>query len=308
MNILLVIALTILIYCIRHKFITMFSVASITLLLVSANHTLFDINSTTIIKIFKATNIICNTFILLVIAYRLLEKKKSHSKTSHLSSALLLYIALTAINLSQSNTISAFLISANFYTSSVVLSNLLANTILKLSHPNPPYDYIVVLGGSLKGTELTDLIKQRMLTSFSYYRANKSTMIFSGGKTNGQIEESVAMKNFAIENKIQDDDILVEKISTNTVQNIKNVKNLLQTTDANYKNKKICVSTNSFHALRTKLICDKLGLNWQIISTNSTTTTKLNTYLIELCASVYIDLPLHIILMATITLISYRLI
>ena len=155
----------------------------------------------------------------------------------------------------------------------------------------------------MKGIELSELIKQRMLTSFAYYTTNKSIMIFSGGKSNGDIEESVAMKNFAIENHIQDTDILLEKLAMNTMQNIEYVKKLIQQQDTDFVDKKICVITNNFHAFRTKLICNKMKVNWTVIPTESNFNSKISTYLIELLAAIYLDIYLHIIMLILITII-----
>ena len=158
----------------------------------------------------------------------------------------------------------------------------------------------------MKGIELSELIKQRMITSFAYYRTNKSIMIFSGGKSNGDIEESVAMKNFAVENHIQDTDILLEKLAMNTMQNIEYVRNLIQQQDENCNSKKVCVITNNFHAYRTKLICNKMKVNWTVVPAESNPTSKINTYLIELLAAIYLDILIHITLIIIITIIIGR--
>jgi len=185
----------------------------------------------------------------------------------------------------------------------MVLSHLLGNLIIKYQKIDKDFDYIVVLGGSMKGIELSELIKQRMFTSFAYYRTNKSIMIFSGGKSNGDIEESVAMKNFAVQNNIQDTDILLEKLAMNTMQNIQYVKNLIQQHDTECHDKKVGVITNNFHAFRTKLICNKMKVNWTVVPAESNLNSKINTYLIELLAAIYLDIILHIITLVIITIL-----
>lgn len=67
--------------------------------------------------------------------------------------------------------------------------------------------------------------------------------------------------------------------------------------------KKVCVITNNFHAFRTKLICNKMKVNWTVIPAESNLNSKINTYLIELLAAIYLDIILHIITLVIITII-----
>ncbi|MGR7840518.1 YdcF family protein [Finegoldia sp. P3-F-LR] len=299
---LLLISAILLIIAATDNFISMFTATSIILFVISAIGLIFSPNSGTILNIIIAINVITNLFILAIISYRLYQKAKVKANIALHLSASLLYIAMIAINLFKIFDLYKYIIGMNLYLSLIVLSHLLGNLIIKYKKIATDFDYIVVLGGSMKGIELSELIKQRMLTSFAYYRTNKSIMIFSGGKSNGDIEESVAMKNFAVQNNIQDTDILLEKLAMNTMQNIEYVKNLIQQ-DTEYYNKKVCVITNNFHAFRTKLICNKMKVNWTVIPAESNLNSKINTYLIELLAAIYLDIVLHIIMLLIITII-----
>ena len=299
---LLLISAILLIIAATDNFISMFTATSIVLFAISAISLIFVPHSNIILNIIIAINVITNLFILAIISYRLYQKAKVKANIALHLSASLLYIAMIAINLFKIFDLYKYIIGMNLYLSLIVLSHLLGNLIIKYKKIATDFDYIVVLGGSMKGIELSDLIKQRMLTSFAYYRTNKSIMIFSGGKSNGDIEESVAMKNFAVQNNIQDTDILLEKLAMNTMQNIEYVKNLIQQ-DTEYYNKKVCVITNNFHAFRTKLICNKMKVNWTVIPAESNLNSKINTYLIELLAAIYLDIVLHIIMLLIITII-----
>jgi len=300
---LLLISAILLIIAATDNFISMFTATSIVLFAISVIGLIFAPHSNVILNIIIAINVITNLFILAIISYRLYQKAKVKANIALHLSASLLYIAMIAINLFKIFDLYKYIIGMNLYLSLIVLSHLLGNLIIKYQKISTDFDYIVVLGGSMKGIELSDLIKQRMLTSFAYYRTNKSIMIFSGGKSNGDIEESVAMKNFAIENHIQDTDILLEKLAMNTMQNIEYVKKLIKQQDTDFEDKKICVITNNFHAFRTKLICNKMKVNWTVIPTQSNFNSKISTYLIELLAAIYLDISLHIILLILITII-----
>ena len=300
---LLLISAILLIIASTDNFISMFTATSIILFVVSAISLIFAPHSNVILNIIVTINVITDIFVLAIISYRLYQKAKVKSNIALHLSASLLYIAMIIVNLFKIFDLYKYIIGMNLYLSLIVLSHLLGNLIIKYQKNGKDFDYIVVLGGSMKGIELSELIKQRMLTSFAYYTTNKSIMIFSGGKSNGDIEESVAMKNFAIENHIQDTDILLEKLAMNTMQNIEYVKKLIKQQDTDFEDKKICVITNNFHAFRTKLICNKMKVNWTVIPTQSNFNSKISTYLIELLAAIYLDISLHIILLILITII-----
>ena len=300
---LLLISAILLIIAATDNFISMFTATSIILFLVSAISLIFIPHSNVILNIIVTINVITDIFVLEIISYRLYQKAKVKANIALHLSASLLYIAMIIVNLFKIFDLYKYIIGMNLYLSLMVLSHLLGNLIIKYQKNEKDFDYIVVLGGSMKGIELSELIKQRMLTSFAYYTTNKSIMIFSGGKSNGDIEESVAMKNFAIENHIQDTDILLEKLAMNTMQNIQYVKKLIKQQDTDFEDKKICVITNNFHAFRTKLICNKMKVNWTVIPTQSNFNSKISTYLIELLAAIYLDIYLHIIMLILITII-----
>lgn len=300
---LLLISAILLIIAATDNFISMFTATSIVLFVVSAISLIFVPHSNVILNIIIAINVITDLFVLTIISYRLYQKAKVKANIALHLSASLLYIVMIIVNLFKIFDLYKYIIGMNLYLSLIVLSHLLGNLIIKYQKNDKDFDYIVVLGGSMKGIELSELIKQRMLTSFAYYTTNKSIMIFSGGKSNGDIEESVAMKNFAIENHIQDTDILLEKLAMNTTQNIEYVKKLIQQQDTDFVDKKICVITNNFHAFRTKLICNKMKVNWTVIPTQSNLNSKISTYLIELLAAIYLDIYLHIIMLILITII-----
>lgn len=300
---LLLISAILLIIAATDNFISMFTATSIILFVVSAIRLIFAPHSNVILNIIIAINVITDLFVLTIITYRLYQKAKVKANIALHLSASLLYIAMIIVNLFKIFDLYKYIIGMNLYLSLMVLSHLLGNLIIKYQKNEKDFDYIVVLGGSMKGIELSELIKQRMLTSFAYYTTNKSIMIFSGGKSNGDIEESVAMKNFAIENHIQDTDILLEKLAMNTMQNIEYVKKLIQQQDTDFEDKKICVITNNFHAFRTKLICNKMKVKWTVIPTQSNFNSKISTYLIELLAAIYLDIYLHIIMLILITIL-----
>ena len=277
---LLLISAILLIIAATDNFISMFTATSIVLLAISAIGIIFAPHSNIILNIIVTINVITDVFILAIISYRLYQKFKVKANIALHLTASILYIAMIIVNLFKIFDLYKYIIGMNLYLSLMVLSHLLGNLIIKYQKIDTDFDYIVVLGGSMKGIELSELIKQRMFTSFAYYRTNKSIMIFSGGKSNGDIEESVAM-----------------------MQNIQYVKNLIRQQDTKCDDKKVCVITNNFHAFRTKLICNKMKVNWTVVPAESNLNSKINTYLIELLAAIYLDIVLHIITLVIITIL-----
>ena len=146
------------------NFISMFTATSIILFVVSAISLIFVPHSNVILNIIIANNVITDIFVITIISYRLYQKAKVKANIALHLSASLLYIAMIAINLFKIFDLYKYIIGMNLYLSLIVLSNLLGNFIIKHKKIATDFDYIVVLGGSMKGIELSELIKQRMLT------------------------------------------------------------------------------------------------------------------------------------------------
>lgn len=91
-------------------------------------------------------------------------------------------------------------------------------------------------------------------------KESKSQAILIGGKTgNAKISEAFAGKEFLLKNNIECSRIHLEEASRNTLENIKNVIDLLKD-----KNKKIIVVTNRYHLARVKKMTEGFGLNVEL--------------------------------------------
>lgn len=122
---------------------------------------------------------------------------------------------------------------------------------------DPNMDYLIVLGAQIRGTRITNSLHKRLQASEAYLLDNPDTLVIvSGGQGPGEdIPEAEAMKRYLIENGIDEDRIIVEDQSRNTVQNIMYSKELITKEDA-----KVAVVTNGFHVFRAISIAKKQEL------------------------------------------------
>lgn len=119
------------------------------------------------------------------------------------------------------------------------------------------YDYIVVLGNKSPENGLSDDMKCRLDCLLKCIDdSNNSMIVVSGG--NGEADK---MKKYLLEQGIFDESIILEEYSKNTRENLENTRSLV-TGD-------VLVITNDYHVFRTKLLCNKLDLDWDMLPAKS---------------------------------------
>ena len=118
-------------------------------------------------------------------------------------------------------------------------------------------DYIIVLGAQVKEDGPSVALKYRLDTAISYLNDNPTTRcIVSGGQGyNEPFPEAEGMYDYLVVNGIDSERIIIENQSTNTVENIRNSKVLL---DDSYNS--VGIVTNNFHVFRAVQIAKKQGL------------------------------------------------
>lgn len=130
----------------------------------------------------------------------------------------------------------------------------------RLASINDP-DYVLVLGASIRGEDVTPLLARRLDKAIELHDrfGGKSMFVLSGGQGKDEIvSEAYAMKKYLIEKRIPEDKIIVEDKSTNTYENMKFTKELLDKRGKDYK----CVFvTNDFHVLRGSILAFNIGLD-----------------------------------------------
>lgn len=128
---------------------------------------------------------------------------------------------------------------------------------------NAGTDYIVVLGAAVKGKTPSLILSERLGKSLVYINKHPDTkIILSGGRGPGEdITEAEAMKKYLISKGVDESKIIKEEKSTNTFENLKNSKKIiegLQETQ-NVKNVKIEIVTSDFHMFRAKMLAKREG-------------------------------------------------
>lgn len=122
---------------------------------------------------------------------------------------------------------------------------------------NPQLDYIIVLGAQVWEDGPSAVLKYRLDAAITYLEENPDTKcVVSGGQGyNEPFTEAEGMAKYLIEQGISKERILLEELSTNTVENIRYSQKLL---DSTYES--VGIVTNHFHLYRAVGIAKKQGL------------------------------------------------
>ena len=122
---------------------------------------------------------------------------------------------------------------------------------------NQNLDYIIVLGAQVREDGPSVVLRYRLDAAIEYLNKNPNTMcIVSGGKgANEPFSEAEGMAEYLLKNGIEKSRIILEDTSTNTVENIRNSKILM---DLSYQN--VGIVTNNFHVFRAVQIAKAQGL------------------------------------------------
>ena len=143
-------------------------------------------------------------------------------------------------------------------------------------------DYVIVLGAQVRGTQPSKTLNMRINTAAEYLQKNpRSLVICSGGQGKGeQITEALAIKQGLLDRGIEEDRILLEEKSTNTVENLKFCKEFIASPSAS-----VVIVTSDFHIYRAKKIAEHIGYNnLSMCSANEYLVTTVSYYVREFFA------------------------
>lgn len=118
-------------------------------------------------------------------------------------------------------------------------------------------DYIIVLGAQVREDGPSVVLKYRLDAAIDYLNENSDTIcIVSGGQgSNEPFPEAKGMADYLVQHGIEQERILLEDTSTNTVENIQNSKVLMELP---YDG--VGIVTNNFHVFRAVQIAKVQGL------------------------------------------------
>lgn len=159
-----------------------------------------------------------------------------------------------------------FLIYGSYLYVTYIIYGFVYNTFPVIKHP----DYIIILGSGLIGDKVPPLLAQRLEKGKMMYEKfnNSPKIVVSGGQgTDETSTEADAMAHYLMESGISEEDIIVERQSTTTLENLRFSKAILdETRDKNYR---CLVVTNSFHSLRAGIYMRKIGLKGRSIGSRT---------------------------------------
>ena len=158
------------------------------------------------------------------------------------------------------------LIYGSYLYVTYILYGFVYNVLPVIKHP----DYIIILGSGLIGDKVPPLLAQRLEKGKMMYEKfnNSPKIVVSGGQgTDETSTEADAMAHYLMESGISEEDIIIERQSTNTLENLQFSKTIL---DEKSKENYYClVITNSFHSLRAGIYMRKLGLKGRSIGSRT---------------------------------------
>ena len=173
--------------------------------------------------------------------------------------------------------------------------------------PNFDKDYIIILGCKIKkdGT-LTNLLKGRTdrAIEFSKMQLEKNgkqiTFVPSGGKGNDEVvAEGVAIKNYLLEQGIDEKDILLESNSKNTYENVKYSYALIK---KQKENANIAFSTTNYHVFRAGVIATDQNITIEGIGAKTKQYFWINAFIREFIATLYSEKKKHLLILAIISI------
>ena len=126
-----------------------------------------------------------------------------------------------------------------------------------VSEPKEGADYVIVLGAQVRGRTPSYNLARRLDKAYEYLKDNpKTQVILSGGQGEGEeVSEAFAMAEYLEKRGVSGERMLLEDKSTNTYENIKYSRELIED-----KNAEIILVTNNFHVYRSIGIAKKQGL------------------------------------------------
>lgn len=158
------------------------------------------------------------------------------------------------------------LIYGSYLYVTYILYGFVYNVLPVIKHP----DYIIILGSGLIGDKVPPLLAQRLEKGKMMYEKFNHTpkIVVSGGQgTDETLTEADDMAQYLMESGISEEDIIVERQSTTTLENLRFSKAILD--EKREKNYRCLVVTNSFHSLRAGIYMRKLGLKGRSIGSRT---------------------------------------
>ena len=187
-----------------------------------------------------------------------------------------------------------------FYT--LIIATLYCNIVAANHIPKFDKDYVIILGCMIKKDgSLPPILKARVDKAIEFAKIQKEKngkslkFIPSGGKGTDEImPEADAMKNYLIEQSINENNIIVENKSRNTFENMKYSKNIILN---DKENAKISFVTTNYHVFRSGVIANECGIDCEGMGSKTKWYFYTNALIREFIANLFKEKYKHIILL-----------
>ena len=199
------------------------------------------------------------------------------------------------------------------YIECILIGTIIMATKSARHIPKFDKDAIIILGCKIKkdGT-LTNLLKGRVDRAIDFSKMQKEKtnkdIIFvpSGGKGDDEIiSEAQAMKNYLLEQGVEESSILIDDKSKNTYENIKFSNNVIK---EKIENAKIAFSTTNYHVFRAGSIAEQQNLKYEGIGAKTKPYFWVNAFIREFIATVYNEKKKHISVILSIIFLAILMI
>jgi uncharacterized SAM-binding protein YcdF (DUF218 family) len=206
--------------------------------------------------------------------------------------------------------ISGWIVLLAGYIGLILLNFLTALVAYNLHRPLHNQDYLIVLGAGLLGGERVGrLLGARIDVAIRYYNKQKSkgrptpVIIFSGGQgPDEKVSEASAMRQYAVDHGIPEEDTLLEDKSRTTLENMRFSAAIINelTGGAKYR-AQFC--TNNYHLFRAGLFAKQAGLNANGLGARTAFYYLPNATIREFAAIVMMNKRRHTIVVAVLSII-----
>ncbi|MGM0213650.1 YdcF family protein [Enterococcus sp. AZ109] len=182
--------------------------------------------------------------------------------------------------------------------------------IYQLNDPKPDQDYVIVLGaGLINGERVSPLLARRIDRAIAFYHMQSRKtlsppqLLMSGGQgSDEKVPESVAMKNYALDQGIPEKEILIETHSTTTLENMRFSKDIMMREKPD--GYRAIFTSNNYHIFRAAMYAKQVGLKADGIGAKTAKYYLPNAFLREFVAILVIKKRIHIIMSILIVLAS----
>ena len=158
--------------------------------------------------------------------------------------------------------------SVYLYFECMIIGAIVANIIVVKYEPDRDKDFLIILGCGLRkdGTP-TPLLRGRIDRALAFDKKQREEtgkeLIFvtSGGRGENEANsESLAMKNYLMENGIPEERIIEEDRSADTYENMKFSKAKIEEIKGSAGNAKIAFATTNYHVFRSGLFARRVKM------------------------------------------------